>query len=66
MGLSVEQREMIRYWVYRSASQPVDIRDFKKEKKLQLQKTESARGRRAYRLQSQGAEFALGGADFMC
>src|ERR1039457_6059671 len=32
VGLSVEQREMIRYWVYHSASQPVDSRDFKKEK----------------------------------
>src|SRR5271163_4715416 len=28
VGLSVEQREMIRYWVYRSASGPVE---FKKE-----------------------------------
>ncbi len=31
VGLSREQREMIRYWAYRSASQPVDFRDFKKE-----------------------------------
>jgi TonB family protein len=31
VGLSVEQREMIRYWIYRSAPQPVDLRDFKKE-----------------------------------
>ncbi len=31
VGLSVEQREMIRYWIYRSASAPVDIGDFKKE-----------------------------------
>ena len=31
VGLSVEQREMIRYWIYRSASQPVEFRDFKKE-----------------------------------
>src|ERR1700686_4069792 len=31
VGLSVEQREMIRYWIYRSASQPVDFRDFEKE-----------------------------------
>ncbi len=29
VGLSVEQREMIRYWVYRSASQPADITDVK-------------------------------------
>jgi len=31
VGLSVEQREMIRYWIYSSASQPVEFRDFKKE-----------------------------------
>ena len=31
VGLTVEQREMIRYWVYRSASQPVDFKDFRKE-----------------------------------
>jgi TonB family protein len=31
VGLTVEQREMIRYWLYRSASQPVDFKDFKKE-----------------------------------
>jgi TonB family protein len=31
VGLSVEQREMIRYWVYRSAAQPVDSVDLKKE-----------------------------------
>ena len=34
-GLSVEQREMIRYWVYRSASPPADFKqesfDFRKE-----------------------------------
>src|ERR1700674_5848841 len=33
VGLSVEQREMIRYWIYHSASQPVEFRDFKKEEK---------------------------------
>jgi TonB family protein len=37
VGLSVEQREMIRYWIYRSASEPVEFRDskqdFKKEGK---------------------------------
>jgi TonB family protein len=33
VGLSVEQREMIRYWIYRSASQPVEFREFKKEEK---------------------------------
>src|SRR6266446_9614883 len=31
VGLSVEQREMIRYWIYRSASQPVEFRDFNKD-----------------------------------
>jgi TonB family protein len=33
VGLSEEQREMIRYWVHRSAPQPIDIekKDFKKE-----------------------------------
>jgi len=35
VGLSVEQREMIRYWIYRSASEPLEFRDskhdFKKE-----------------------------------
>ncbi len=41
VGLSVEQREMIRYWVYQSASQPVDSRDFKKEKKVADAKTEA-------------------------
>ncbi|HEX7422621.1 MAG TPA: TonB family protein [Terriglobales bacterium] len=29
VGLSAEQREMIRYWVYRSASQPVDFKEVK-------------------------------------
>jgi len=33
-GLSLEQREMIRYWIYRSASTPVDIGDFKKEARV--------------------------------
>jgi TonB family protein len=33
VGLPVEQREMIRYWVSRSAPAPVDIGDFKKEGK---------------------------------
>ncbi len=31
VGLSVEQREMIRYWIYRSASQPEEFRDFNKD-----------------------------------
>jgi TonB family protein len=32
VGLAVEQREMIRYWVYRSASQPADSSDLNEEK----------------------------------
>ncbi len=34
VGLSAEQREMIRYWVHRSAPQPIDIdssKDLEKE-----------------------------------
>src|SRR6266481_6196332 len=31
VGLSVEQREMIRYWIYRSASEPVEFRDSKQD-----------------------------------
>src|SRR5260370_22415142 len=31
VGLSVEQREMIRYWIYRSASEPVEFRDFNRD-----------------------------------
>src|ERR1700681_2198387 len=31
VGLSVEQREMIRYWIYRSASELVESRDFTKD-----------------------------------
>jgi TonB family protein len=31
VGLSVEQREMIRYWIYRSASELVEFRDFTKD-----------------------------------
>ena len=34
VGLSAEQRELIRYWVYRSASVPVDIGEFKKEERV--------------------------------
>ena len=42
VGLSMEQRAMIRYWVYRSASEPVDFKDLKKEdlKKEDLKKEE--------------------------
>jgi TonB family protein len=39
VGLSVEQREMIRYWIYRSASEPVEFRDFTKDfKKEEIDK----------------------------
>jgi len=41
VGLSAEQREMIRYWVYRSASAPVDIGDFKNEEKVAAARTET-------------------------
>jgi len=42
VGLSVEQREMIRYWVYQSAAQPVVSKDFNKEKRVAVAKTEAA------------------------
>lgn len=39
VGLSVEQREMIRYWIYRSASEPVEFRNFTKDfKKEEIDK----------------------------
>ena len=39
VGLSVEQREMIRYWIYRSASEPVEFRDSKQDfKKEEIDK----------------------------
>src|SRR5271157_738538 len=31
VGLSVEQREMIRYWIYRSTAEPIDFNILKKE-----------------------------------
>jgi TonB family protein len=34
VGLSLEQREMIRYWVYRSSSQPMDLRGKNREEKI--------------------------------
>jgi len=42
VGLSVEQREMIRYWIYRSAAEPMDFNDLKKHdlKQHVLQKKE--------------------------
>src|SRR5208282_982187 len=41
-GLPVEQREMIRYWVHRSAAQPVDINDFKQEENQGAAETDAA------------------------
>jgi hypothetical protein len=50
VGLTVEQREMIRYWAYRSTSEPAHFKDlkkdlnkedFKKEKKGGVTKTEA-------------------------
>jgi TonB family protein len=45
-GLSVEQREMIRYWVFRAASPPVEFKqesfDFRKEPIGELPKTEAS------------------------
>src|ERR1700676_792713 len=39
VGLSMEQREVIRYWIYRSASEPVEFRDFPKDfKKEEIDK----------------------------
>ncbi len=38
VGLSGEQREMIRYWIYRSASEPMDSR----EQKLRVRKAGAA------------------------
>jgi TonB family protein len=33
-GLKAEQREMIRYWVYRSAAHPPDLKDFTQENEV--------------------------------
>ncbi len=68
VGLSVEQREMIRYWVYHSASQPVDFRDSKKEKKVAAAKTEApvvaaepaAKPRRRIRIGQRGFYVLIG------
>jgi TonB family protein len=67
VGLSVEQREMIRYWVYRYASQPVDFTGFKKEEKSAPEKTEAilstaepaARPRRRIRIGRRGFYFLI-------
>ena len=39
--LSVEQREMIRYWIHRSAPQPVALTDLKKDAKVEPETTET-------------------------
>jgi TonB family protein len=41
IGLSVDQREMIRYWVYRSAAEPTDFIDSGNEEKTGIAKTEA-------------------------
>ena len=43
VGLSVEQREMIRYWIYHSASEPLELRDSKQDfKKEEMDKPAAA------------------------
>lgn len=37
VGLSVEQREMIRYWVYRSALKPDDLKDLRREEDFKIE-----------------------------
>ncbi len=46
VGLTAEQREMIRYWVYRSAAQLVDLRDSKKAENNEPATPEDVFGRR--------------------
>jgi TonB family protein len=41
VGLPAEQREMVRYWVFRAAPQPMDFRAFKKEAKVPVAKIEA-------------------------
>jgi TonB family protein len=41
IGLSVEQREMIRYWAYRSTLPPADLKILKKEEKVEAATTET-------------------------
>ncbi len=50
VGMSAEQREMIRYWIYRAASEPLDFRDVEKKdieeedlKKQDFKKNETIR-----------------------
>jgi TonB family protein len=35
VGLPAEQREMIRYWIYRSTSEPVEFRDLREDFKIE-------------------------------
>jgi TonB family protein len=44
VGLPTEQREMIRYWVYRSSSQPMNSKDFKREEKIEPASAEKVAG----------------------
>jgi len=46
VGLPAEQKEMIRYWIYRSAAKPLDLKslekvDFKKDDRVGLTKNEA-------------------------
>ena len=41
VGLTMEQREMIRYWIYRSASPSADFRDLKKTENREPAPTDS-------------------------
>ncbi len=46
IGLSTAQREMIRYWLYRSAARPVDFRPFQIQEKNRSQ-SGTSRGRKS-------------------
>ena len=48
VGLSLEQREMIRYWIYRSASQPVEFRTLSKRRR-ERRKSRRQRKKRRWR-----------------
>lgn len=41
LGLTMQQREMIRYWAYHSASAPLDFAEFKKKQRLEAAPTEA-------------------------
>ncbi len=55
VGLSVEQREMIRYWVQRSAAQPVDIEDSKDSKDFKKEESQGTAGTEAAAVAAQPA-----------